>query len=136
MARSSSRSRRRRAANVSSRYSTSEAAGRPFMVSRLSPLPRSKSPHLNRYEDLRTWHPIRKFARPLKRRDGGHLRLGVKLSRSPLHVTWHGVRAEGPLGVVICAKRKIRREVIFATGANGRVFRRPRRNLFSGVKCK
>lgn len=134
MARGSSRSRQRQ--RRSGRGPTETARPRPVPIRRLGVLPRINIKRVTGYgvEDFRRFHPER--PRHLRRKDGQYVRFRVKVSRSPFHVTWHGVKAESPLGVIICVKRKVRRAVLFATGGNLMPLRRPRRNMFSGVKCK
>lgn len=82
-------------------------------------------------EDRRLWTPYRPW--PAKRRSGS-TRIGLVI-RSPVRVSWHGVGFRDPTSVMICIRRKIRREVMHALGAAGGRVRRPRRNFYSNVRC-
>lgn len=48
-----------------------------------------------------------------------------------------GVRFESPLKVITCVRRKVRRQIMFATGRSGKGVkkRQPRRNWRSNVSC-
>lgn len=114
----------RRAVPINLRKVTlSRPEGGTFTVRRRAPS------NLMPVEDRRRWTPDR--TRPLKRIDGS---FGVGLeARRPWSL--YGFRA--PFRVVLCVRRKIRRQVMFAVGGagSGRKMRRPRRNRFSKVRC-
>lgn len=89
---------------------------------------------LQEAEDRRRWHPGRNNP---KRTDGSpYASLEVR-QRLPVGARWNGIYFRSPLRVVICVRRKRRKEVLFAkkiagkrggTGAG-------RRNKFSDVRC-
>lgn len=83
--------------------------------------------HVARQEDRRRYNPTKSVAAPRSRRRW----------QSRLVAYGMGVRFAGPRGVSICAKRAIRRQVLFAlskTGAGSRA-RKRRRNEWSSVQC-
>lgn len=47
-----------------------------------------------------------------------------------------GVRFKAPRKILVCVRRKARREVLLALGRGGGGHRRPRRSYFSSVRCK
>lgn len=116
------------------RYRPSPAAQartmpRPITL-RLSPLP-----SLISYEDRRTWHP------------DGPLRSVFAFRRSARRILdranpmWHARSAlhfADPTRVVLCLRRKVRKEVMHAlrkTGKRGRGQKPPKRNFYSAIGC-
>lgn len=99
-------------------------------------------------EDFRRYHPNVSF-RKFRDLSGGVVRprhlIGVVPRRSPFlrRVVFRRARSDSlnvvstlPRSAVICARRKIRKEVIFAKGKAGRGGQRsPRRNARSSVVC-
>lgn len=105
--------------------------------------PRLPSSRLLLYEDRRQFHPEGVYARPATF-DGSRQRIGV--SSSP-NVNKRKGRSrpffkpilafEHPLRVVLCARRKIRKEVLHALGKSGRGGqRKPRYSYYSSISCK
>lgn len=89
-------------------------------------------PMLTPVSDRRTWRP-RQLSEPTPRTVSGRVAgIRPRVSRRSLRVSF-GL----PLDAVICARRKIRREVIFAAGGAGRRGRRyrPRFNETSKYRC-
>lgn len=87
---------------------------------------------LSEVEDRRTFNPAGRFRPAASSRRHLVKTKPIKLTgfaSSPIH----GFVA--PRGVAICVRRKIRREVIFARGKQGRGNKKPRYNLFSKVRC-
>lgn len=83
-------------------------------------------------DDRRRYHP-NKFARPAGALKRSSTRLVAR--PGPNH-TWAQIGFAVPRNVAICQRRKLRKEVMFATGAAGRGYRRKkRRNQFSQVRC-
>lgn len=130
MAKSKYRSGRGASRHRYSPLSVATAARRmpPIQPLRLSPLP-----SLIQYEDRRTWHP------------DGPLRSVFAFRRSARRVIdranplWHARAAlhfADPSRVVVCLRRRIRREVIHALRKNGkRGQKRPKRNFYSAIGC-
>lgn len=104
---------------------------------------------LNEVEDGRLWHPDP---------EQGALTIGGRFARVVVHkrpivarsnTLWSpaglpvglqapvGLRFESPFKVVTCLRRKVRREIMFATGRGGKGVRkrRPRRSWRSNVSC-
>lgn len=100
---------------------------RPLSL-RLSPLP-----SLISYEDRRTWHPdgplrsVFAFRRQAKR---------LVDRANPM---WHvrsAIHFADPTRVVVCIRRRIRREVIHALRKNGKRGQgKPKRNFYSSIGC-
>lgn len=103
--------------------------------------------HLNRLpgrpllevEDRRTFHPERSL-RPPMTFVGGASRLVAKRPPSSGRSSYPGARIgfEVPRAVVVCVRRKQRKEVLHALGKVGRgagTTRRRRRNGWSDVDC-
>lgn len=94
-------------------------------------------PSLNLFEDRRTFHPNR-FARPaisIGKRADTKLVVPPDPLKSVQRLN-HVVGFKVPRRVVICVRRKIRKEVIHAIGAGGsKNLRKPHKNEFSKVKC-
>lgn len=93
--------------------------------------------HLRLVEDRRYFHPM------------GPARPASAFTRSSSRVVvpkWSTVGAAGvtaklafnsPSSVLVCVRRKSRREVLFAKGKGGRRGqRRPKRNIWSSIKCR
>lgn len=96
-------------------------------------LPRSISPY-REIEDRRYWHPdpvapARSFSR-------SRHRLTVSSSR-PSRQTKAAISFASPRRVLVCVRRQVRKEVLFATRRNGRNGgRNYRRNAYSEVSCR
>lgn len=111
---------------------------------------------LRDYEDRRTWHPDN-LARPARTFSSWHHRLSVKgIPVAKIHrpggyqynfatgftepIPWR-IGFEDPKRVLICARRKIRREVLNALGIAGvagvarKLFKKPRKNEYSKISC-
>lgn len=127
-----SRSRRRRVNNLVQRNN-------PLTIAKVPLLRRNVLP-LTQIEDKRQFIPrisyIRnspKVFRPLRTSSARNakLRYGINL-RSPFGFIIHA-----PRNAVLCVRRKIRREVLFAKGAaGGRSSRKPKRfNQYSHIHC-
>lgn len=98
-------------------------------------------PKLTPIEDRRTFHPFGE-TRPARSFLRSHPKLIARtptpsmLIRSPDLVT-PGVAFQAPRDVLVCVRRKRRKEVLHAlnhTGKSGQ--KRPRRNFWSEVSCK
>lgn len=101
-------------------------------------LPRLPAP-LSLLEDRRSFHPARS-ARPAfaLRRDAARL-VAREPARRPGRQTKATIAFADPKRVVICMRRGVRKEVMFAlgrTGRGGKRNRRPRRSSFSSVSCR
>lgn len=86
-------------------------------------------------EDRRTSFPA--VYRPAKR-FVGYARLSMPAvvpPRSRRRFS-HVVKFQDPSGVLICVRRKVRREVLHAKGRAGGRVRRPRRNEWSNISCR
>ena len=88
-------------------------------------------------EDRRRYHPLKLFAPP-KLFSGKPARVTVQRVRRRRSVVPIGIRFLNVERVLVCARRKERREVLFATNKTGGGVRRkkPRRTPFSEVSCK
>lgn len=118
-------------------------------VSMAPPLVPSGHLDLSAVEDGRLWHPDP---------EQGALTIGGRFAQVVVHkrpivarsnTIWSasgvpvglqvpvGVRFESPLKVITCVRRKVRRQIIFATRRNGKGVRKrqPRRNWRSNVSC-
>lgn len=94
----------------------------------------SLSRRLLDFEDRRSFHPAR-TNRPVVSRVG-RSRIGV--ARSLLPDVPAAVRFVNPRNVIVCVRRKMRKEVLHAlkkTGGRGGKNRRPRRNSLSNIHC-
>ena len=89
-------------------------------------------------EDRRRFHPMRAL-RPAFSLPRGASRLVVrepKRARALFPAQTRAVIAfANPRRVLICLRRKARREVLMALGKGGGGAKRPRRNEFSDVRC-
>lgn len=94
-------------------------------------LPRSQRRGLALVEDRRQYHPDRRH-RDARTLDGS-AQLAVNSRRS----LWHGLRFINPRRVLICVRRAVRKEVMFAVGQGGKRGKRksPRRSAYSDVRC-
>lgn len=135
--------RRRRERGVSRSFDPLGALLMPRSIA-APVLPRLVAPVVARIEDRRLFHPEGAFKAPssLFRMDRRIVARSNKAqsypSVSPRYDTNLSFRVgfAVPNRVAICAKRKIRREVINAKGiAGGSVSRRRRRNYWSDVDC-
>jgi len=81
---------------------------------------------LSELSDRRRWHP-----------QPNHMRHhGLRVDRSGKRSLSPFVGFQAPERVLVCVRRKRRREVMFAKGGAGRRrMRRPRRNYWSDVRC-
>lgn len=128
--------RRRREANragaISLIRSLTVPLPRPPII-RFSPLPSSA---MRQVEDRREFHPSGR-ARSARLVDGRSAAIQVgRPSRSRPQALPAGVRFSMPWRVMMCVRRKRRREVMFAKGKAGRRGQRPpRRNYYSEVSC-
>lgn len=116
-------------------------------VERVRPNPDTRTdvllqPLLN-FEDRRQYHPDPEPpAGVVLFRDARVLKPSSPARRSPAGVSIaellpHGLQFDDARGVLVCVRRKRRREVLFATKRNGRNgARRYRRNKFSEVSCR
>lgn len=108
------------------------------LIARLHPLPPmlvSRTP-LRTIDDRRTFHPS-PFTRPAVsagRRADTKLVVPSQSLRDVQRLN-HTVQFKEPRKVLICVRRKIRKEVIHAKGVGGSRVRKPKRNQFSDVKC-
>lgn len=92
------------------------------------------------FEDDRLWSPHERVPHGLRgpslieRSPQG----GIAPSDVPAAVAWshrHFPKFASPRAVIVCARRSIRKEVMFATGQGGRKHRRGRRGRNSDVRC-
>lgn len=129
----------------------------PLLVPRLALIP--KSPPLQLIEDRRTHHPLGKD-RPARSLKAAHHQLKVpkpkprvirgpdnKPMKSAARPKFNPLRPfsslpatvgfRSPKSVIICLKRKIRKEVIFAKKLTGKGSRKTnrRRNQWSDIRC-
>lgn len=101
-------------------------------------------PRLDPLADRRRWSPDR--LRPAMTRFGP-ARFAVRSPsvrstfygkpylRPVFNVSWESRTFADPIRVYICARRKIRRAVMFALGRGGGGKRKGRRNFYSDVRC-
>lgn len=120
----------------------------PLTTSSLSGLLSSPSP-LSLVEDRRFWHPDP---------DHGMFTVGGRVARVVVHkrpiiarsnTLWSprglpvgiqvpvGLRVESPFKVITCIRRKVRRQIMFATGRSGKGVKKrgPRRSWRSNISC-
>lgn len=110
-------------------------ANPPILYPRLS-LMRPLMP-LTQVEDRRTYHPLGP-ARPARSLSGSPHRLIVPKARTYARISSrvpHMIGFANPSKILICVRRKIRREVILAKGKGGGRHRRPRFSHYSSIKC-
>lgn len=103
---------------------------------------------LTEIEDRRTFYP---GSSPLAYAPARPLTASLSPVRLRVGTTPHGkpnrvlvdlpstVAFRQPDAVVVCARRRLRRELMFASGYAGRTFRRrahPRRSPYSGISCQ
>lgn len=132
-----------------------------YSLSALQRQPASKST-LSLYEDRRLWHPLGKNAFPVSTLSKSPRIVDTwslpaetdsdrfKRIKAPRPIPWEKMARESikyapatnkwtwenPYEMVICLKRKMRREVINALGLAGQPgFKKPKYNQFSHVKC-
>lgn len=132
--------------------SNTSAPSRDLLGSLLAPVSMATplaipSGHLLDIEDGRLWHPDA---------DHGALTIGGRFAHVVVHkrpvigranTIWSGrglpvgvqvpvgIQFESPLKVVTCVRRKVRRQIMFATGRGGKFHRKPRRSWRSDIKC-
>lgn len=122
MARSRSRSRSQ------SRGVRGTATPRVRLSPITNPFSRSPSSYLSDLEDRRRFHPAPYV--PARTLDSSNHRLRASYS-SPWAVAF-----QQPRRVLVCVRRKMRRQVMFAKGGAGRKrMRKPRYSEFSNVRC-
>lgn len=128
-------------------------ANRPRLFAspaRFNPLPPITRTILQQLEDRREWHP-EGYARPARgwslprhrlvmRQSKGEARRSSSFSfQSPFLPSFQsvpiGIGFKAPKQVAICIRRKIRKEVILATGKGGARHRKPTRSYYSEVFC-
>lgn len=86
-------------------------------------------------EDRRLWHPERVF-RPAFSLTRSAKRLVLKSpTKHQAAKLSEGLKFADPRKVVICVKRKIRKQIMHVIGAAGGKVRKPRRNYWSEVSC-
>lgn len=99
---------------------------------------------LREVEDRRTWYPSLTPTdwTPARRLGGLPARLEYQPPRKSAPRGRLGdfpgpsIRFQSPQEVVICARRKTRREVLAARGRFGRKTRPPRRSIYSSISCR
>lgn len=120
--------------HASGQRALSQISANPRLL--LRPISVSLSPSridLRIFEDRRTWHPVR-FARPVV---SVGPRSDTRLMVKPAKTFSPAVTFANPKRVLVCVRRKVRKEVLHAFGkTGGGSSRRPkRRNQFSDVSC-
>lgn len=98
-----------------------------------SPLKVSPLRQIGRFvEDRRIWHPAR-WGRPVL----GFRRAATRLvvAPKPMRDLSARIAFADPRRVLVCLRRKVRREVIHALGKGGGGNRRPRRKPTSEISC-
>lgn len=105
---------------------------------------------LQAYEDRRQWNPegryapARSFSKtrhrlmevPARKKEVRHENTGLRPFSSNFLDPAYRIGFVEPDRVLICARRKIRREVMHATGNAGKRGQKlPRRNFYSKIKC-
>lgn len=85
--------------------------------------------YLRQLEDRRTWYPAR--YRPVA------VIPGARTSTRPNRLVqgFRSLQFAYPPHVLICVRRRIRREVLLALGRGGAGHKKPRRNEYSDVHC-
>lgn len=101
-------------------------------VFKMNPSPRLLPMQTLALEDRRLYHPSRTIQPPR-----GVVRSDARLVAPLRNKQLHQINFARPAGVSLCARRKQRREVIFATKKQrkGAGARTRRRNEWSNVKC-
>lgn len=98
-------------------------------------IPRSQNDSLTAYEDRRTWHPARKAVR-VPRSFRGSTRLQIGPSRHLAKYPTPVIQFAAPHRVLVCVRRHIRREVLYAFNKAGRGGQlSPRWTAWSSVNC-
>lgn len=122
---------RSRTANANGRARSHYSIANPRL---LLPSVKFRPVDLRVFEDRRLYDPTSVTHFPNRRRAGGSLPSSVvvdKPGRKP------GVSFVAPKAVLVCVRRKQRREVLFAGRKTGKGARSPkRRNEWSNVKCR
>lgn len=121
----------------SSNKNTSFRSGRDHF-----PIARRSLP-LTVYEDRRLWNPVkpspaRAFSRRVARivEHNRNVNIPSRSSHRSLPLPATRFAFSVPRDVIVCVRRKVRKEVIHASGRAGRRGqRRPRRNEYSDVRC-
>lgn len=91
---------------------------------------------LSEVDDRRTYHPSRHRPAPSFSRPRHRLKV-PSLLQNPLAGTKALVTFSAPQNVLICVRRKIRKEVMHAFKKAGKTGqRRPRRNAYSSISCR
>lgn len=121
------------------------ASAVPFHEALFSDFPRSGRLTLRTVEDRRTFHPER-YRPAAGLRNQRHklvlLNASKKAARNPLRPfslpTTARIGFRGARSVVICMRRRMRREALWALNRVGRGAprRRPRRNAYSSILCR
>lgn len=123
---------------------SSRRSGRdPSPIARALALPRSFYAPVNLalFSDLRTFHPDPFRPAPAFRRSAARVvvarpkrvRSGVRISAGTIP---HQLTFAAPDKVILCVRRKRRKQVMFAKGKAGkRGQRKPRRNYWSSISC-
>lgn len=98
-----------------------------LLISKLDPLGL-----LQQIEDRRTYHPegLQRPARAFKKAQHKLVAPKTRSSKVP-----QGVQFYTPGTILICVRRAVRREVLFAKNKGGGRHKRPRRNHYSDVQC-
>lgn len=101
-----------------------------------SPVSPSLSPlDLSIYQDRRHYHPLRAYAPAFS--FGSTARLPEPSRIQPRSQTKARITFSDPRKVLVCVRRKERREVLFARGVGGaRGLRKGKRGPFSHISCK
>lgn len=87
-------------------------------------------------EDTRTWHPDGPV-RNVRRISGVSADVEVPRSKRFPHKAPSSIlRFHDPLRVIVCVRRRTRREVLFASRRNGRGNKKGRRTFNSEISCK
>lgn len=86
-------------------------------------------------EDRRTYHPD--VYRPVRSTRVPRHRLIVpaRAQKAARPARLFSVGFRNPSELLVCVRRKVRREVLLAKGRGGGGHRRPRRNAYSDVRC-
>lgn len=117
----------------------SPIANRPILrLSNLSPIRVSPPRIATPVADRRRFYPDTLVMRREHRRP--HIPASPRISDRRLVIDPFGplkqtVRFAVPKRIALCIRRKVRKEVILATGSGGGRHRKPRRNEFSDVRC-
>lgn len=102
----------------------------------IRPLPMVQEPviqPMTEVQDFRLHHPAPAWSQPAKTKKGTRSTIGPNM----LSPNLTGVRFHNPKQVLVCVRRKQRREVLFAkmkTGKGARA-RRHKRNKWSEIQC-